>query len=71
MKRFAYGVDYEGAYIPCFPINEDKINKLKDDRKFTDTLCGGRPRAQKPAFCPVCDRDSDSSSGCRFYREDS
>jgi hypothetical protein len=65
-------VYYEGAYIPRFPINEDKINKLKNDRKFAyEILCGGRPPAQKPAFCPVCDRDSDSSSDCRFYREDS
>ncbi|MFZ0896072.1 MAG: hypothetical protein WAZ77_16370, partial [Candidatus Nitrosopolaris sp.] len=36
-----------------------------------EILCGGRPPAQKPAFCPVCDRDGDSSSDCRFYREDS
>ena len=65
-------VYYGGSYIPRFPINEDKINKLKNDRKFAhEILCGGRPRAQKPAFCPVCDRDSDSSSDCRFYREDS
>src|SRR5215472_1173109 len=48
------------------------INKVKNDRKFAhETLCGGRPHAQKPAFCPVCDRDSESSSDCKFYRVDS
>jgi hypothetical protein len=63
---------YEGAYIPRLPLNEDTINKLKNDRKFAhEILCGGRPRAQKPAFCPVCDRENEGSSDCRFYREDS
>lgn len=65
-------VYYEGAYIPRLPINEDTINKVKNDRKFAhETLCGGRPHAQKPTFCPVCDRDSESSSDCKFYRVDS
>jgi hypothetical protein len=65
-------VYYEGAYIPRFPMNEDTINKLKNDRKFAhEILCGGRPHAQKPAFCPVCDRESEGSSDCKFYRQDS
>ena len=65
-------VYYEGAYIPRFPMNEDTINKVKNDRRFAhEILCGGRPHAQKPAFCPICDRDGESSSDCRFYREDS
>jgi hypothetical protein len=53
-------------------LSEDWIDKIRNDRKFAhETLCGGRPHAQKPAFCPVCDRDGESSSDCRFYREDS
>ena len=65
-------VFYEGAYIPHFPLSEDWIEKVKNDRKFAyEILCGGRPHAQKPAFCPVCDKDSESSFDCRFYREDS
>ncbi len=69
---FGSVVFYEGAYIPRFPLGEDWINKVKNDRKFAyEILCGGRPHAQKPAFCPVCDRDGESSFDCRFYREDS
>jgi hypothetical protein len=65
-------VFYEGAYIPRFPLSEDWIEKVKNDRKFAyEILCGGRPHAQKPAFCPVCDKGSESSFDCRFYREDS
>ena len=65
-------VFYEGAYIPRFPLSEDWIEKVKNDRKFAfEILCGGRPHAQKPAFCPVCDKDGQSSFDCRFYREDS
>jgi hypothetical protein len=53
-------------------MNEYTINKLKNDRKFAyEILCGGRPYAQKPAFCPVCDRESEGSSDCKFYRQDS
>jgi hypothetical protein len=65
-------VYYEGAYFPRFPLSEEWINKVKKDRKFAyEILCGGRPQAQKPPFCPVCDRDGESSADCRFYREDS
>ena len=70
---FSSVVFYQGAYTPRFPLSEDWINKVKSDRKFAyETLCGGKPHAQKPAFCPICDRDgSGSSFDCRFYREDS
>ena len=69
---FGSVVYYEGAYFPRLPLSEDWIDKIRNDRKFAhETLCGGRPHAQKPAFCPVCDRDGESSSDCRFYREDS
>jgi hypothetical protein len=69
---FGSVVYYEGAYFPRFPLNDEWINKVKTDRKFAyEILCGGRPHAQKPAFCPVCDRDGESSFDCRFYREDS
>jgi hypothetical protein len=69
---FGSVVFYEGSYIPLSPLNEDWIDKVKNDRKFAyEILCGGRPYAQKPAFCPVCDRAGESSFDCRFYREDS
>ena len=69
---FGSVVYYEGAYFPRLPLNDEWINKVKNDRKFDhETLCGGRPHAQKPAFCPVCDSDGESSFDCRFYREDS
>jgi len=69
---FGSVVFYEGSYIPLFPLSEDWIDKVKNDRKFAyEILCGGRPHAQKPAFCPVCDRAGESSFDCRFYREDS
>jgi hypothetical protein len=69
---FGSVVYYEGAYIPHFPLSEDWINKVKNDRKFAyDILCGEKPYAQKPVFCPVCDRDGESSFDCKFYREDS
>ncbi|MFL6399787.1 MAG: hypothetical protein ACJ72J_09460 [Nitrososphaeraceae archaeon] len=69
---FSSVVFYQGAYIPRSPLSEDWINKVKIERKFAyETLCGGRPHAQKPAFCPICDRDGESSFDCRFYREDS
>jgi hypothetical protein len=69
---FGSVVYYEGAYLPRFPLNDEWISKVKNDRKFAyEILCGGRPQAQKPPFCPVCDRDGESSSDCRFYREDS
>jgi len=69
---FSSIVFYNGAYLPRSPINEEWINKIKRDRKFAyDTLCGRKPPVQKPAFCPVCDRDGESSFDCRFYREDS
>jgi hypothetical protein len=69
---FGSVIFYEGAYVPRFPLSEDWIDKVKNDRKFAyEILCGGRPHAQKPAFCPVCDRAGESSFDCKFYREDS
>jgi len=69
---FGSVIYYEGAYFPRLPASEEWINKVKKDRKFAhEILCGGRPQAQKPPFCPVCDRDGESSFDCRFYREDS
>ena len=69
---FGSVVYYEGAYFPRFPLSEEWINKVKNDRKFAyEILCGGRPHAQKPSFCPICDRDGESCFDCRFYREDS
>jgi hypothetical protein len=64
-------VYYENAYVPRLPLKEETINKVKNERKFAyETLCGGRARAQKPAFCPICDRDGETSADCRFYRKD-
>ena len=76
---FGSVVYYENAYFPRLPLKQDIISKVKNDRTFAHAvLCGKRPHTQKPAFCPVCDRDDDnnnnngdSSSDCRFYREDS
>jgi hypothetical protein len=69
---FGSVVYYEGAYFPRLPLSEDWIDQIKNDRKFAhEILCGGRPHAQKPAFCPICDRNGESSFDCRFYREDS
>jgi len=61
----------DGAYMPRLPISERIINKVKIDRNFAhQVLCGGTPYAEKPVVCPVCDRDGESASDCRFYRED-
>jgi len=69
---FGSVVYYEGAYIPRFPSNGDTITKVKNDRRYAhEILCGGRPHAQKPAFCPVCDKQNEGSHDCQFYREDS
>jgi hypothetical protein len=69
---FGSVVYYDNAYFPRLPLKQDSIDKVKNDRRFAhDVLCGGIPYAQKPAFCPVCDMDGESSSDCRFYREDS
>lgn len=69
---FGSVVYYEGAYIPRLLSNEDTITKVKKDRKFAhEILCGGRPHAQKPAFCPVCDKQNEGSYDCKFYRDDS
>jgi hypothetical protein len=73
-SRFRFGsvVYYLNAYVPDLPIQQHWVNKIKDDRKFAyETLCGGRPHAQKPPFCPICDKGSESSSDCQFYRKDS
>jgi hypothetical protein len=73
-NRYLFGsvVFYNNAYIPRSPLSEEWINKVKVERKFAyETLCGEKPHAQKPAFCPVCDREGESSFDCRFYREDS
>jgi hypothetical protein len=73
-NRYLFGsvVFYNNAYIPHSPLSEEWINKVKIDRRFAhEILCGGKPLAQKPAFCPICDREGESSFDCRFYREDS
>lgn len=73
-SRFRFGavVYYQNAYLPDLPIQQNWIDKLKDDRKFAyEILCGGRPNAQKPSFCPICDKGGESSSDCQFYRKDS
>jgi hypothetical protein len=70
--RFGAVVYYQNAYVPDLPIQQHWIDKVKNDRKFAyETLCGGRPYAQKPSFCPICDKGGESSSECQFYRKDS
>ena len=41
--RFGAVVYYQNAYLPDLPIQQNWIDKLKDDRKFAyEILCGGR-----------------------------
>jgi hypothetical protein len=73
-NRYVFGsvVFYNNAYIPRSPLSQNWINKVKVDRIFAhEILCGRKPHAQKPPFCPICDREGESSFDCRFYREDS
>ena len=70
--RFGAVIYHQKAYLPDLPIQQDWIDKVKNDRQFAyEVLCGGRPYTQKPQFCPVCDRGGESSSECQFYRKDS
>jgi hypothetical protein len=72
--RFRFGavVYHQKAYLPDLPIQQDWIDKVKNDRQFAyEVLCGGRPNTQKPQFCPICDKGGESSSECQFYRKDS
>jgi hypothetical protein len=72
--RFRFGavVYYHKAYLPDLPIQQDWVDKVKNDRQFAyEVLCGGRPYTQKPKFCPICDKGGESSSECQFYRQDS
>jgi hypothetical protein len=70
--RFGAVVYHQKAYLPDLPIQQDWIDKVKNDRQFAyEVLCGGRPYTQKPQFCPICDKGGESSSECQFYRKDS
>jgi hypothetical protein len=70
--RFGAVVYHQKAYLPDLPIQQDWIDKVKNDRQFAyEVLCGGRPHTQKPQFCPICDKGRESSSECQFYRKDS
>jgi hypothetical protein len=70
--RFGAVIYYQKAYLPDLPIQQDWIDKVKNDRQFAyEVLCGGRPNTQKPKFCPICDKGGESSSECQFYRKDS
>ncbi len=70
--RFGTVIYHQKAYFPDLPIQQDWIDKVKNDRQFAyEVLCGGRPNTQKPQFCPICDKGGESSSECQFYRKDS
>jgi hypothetical protein len=70
--RFGAVIYHQKAYLPDLPIQQDWIDKVKNDRQFAyEVLCGGRPHTQKPQFCAVCDKGGESSSECHFYRKDS
>jgi hypothetical protein len=70
--RLGAVVYHQKAYLPDLPIQQNWIDKVKNDRRFAyEVLCGGRPHTQKPKFCPICDRGGESSSECQFYRKDS
>jgi hypothetical protein len=69
--RFGAVIYHQKAYLPDLPIQQDWIDKVKNDRQFAyEVLCVGRPHIQKPQFCPVCDKGGESSSECQFYRKD-
>jgi hypothetical protein len=70
--RFGAVIYHQKAYLPDLPIQQDWIDKVKNDRQYAyEVLCGGRPHTQKPQFCPICDKGGESSSECQFYRNDS
>jgi hypothetical protein len=70
--RFGAVIYHQKAYLPDLPIQQDWIDKVKNERQFAyEVLCGERPHTQKPQFCPVCDKGGESSSECQFYRKDS
>jgi hypothetical protein len=69
--RFSCIVHYTGAYFPRMETIEKEVEKIKINRKFAhDVLCGVRVHAQRPNFCPVCDKGLEGSKECQFYQRD-
>lgn len=69
--NFACVVHYSGAYFPRIETIEKEVEKIKINRKFAyDVLCGKHIRAQRPKFCPVCDKGLEGSKECLFYQRD-
>ena len=69
--KFGSVVYYTGAYFPKFPLQQEWITKVQDDRLWAyQTLSGNAPYKQKPDFCQICDTEASGSEDCRFYRND-
>ena len=69
--RFSCIVHYTGAYFPRMETIEKEVEKIRINRKFAhDVLCGERVNAQRPIFCPVCDKGLEGSKECQFYQRD-
>ena len=65
-------VHYTGAYFPKIETVNKETQKIIVNREFAyKVLCGNKICAEKPPFCPVCDKDTEGSKDCKFYREDS
>ena len=69
---FSCIVHYTGAYFPRIETISKEIERIKVNRKFAhEVLCGKRVSAQRPQFCPVCDKGLEASKECFFYQQDS
>ena len=70
--NFSCLIHYNGAYFPKIETVRKEIEKVKNSRKFAhDVLCGRHVRAERPSFCPVCDKGLEGSKECLFYQIDS
>lgn len=69
---FSCIVHYTGAYFPRIETISKEVERIKVNRKFAlDVLCGKHVAAQRPKFCPVCDKGLEASKECFFYQQDS
>jgi hypothetical protein len=70
--NFSCIVHNSGAYFPKLETIKKEVDKIKINRKFAfEVLCGKHVRAERPSFCPVCDKGMEGSEECLFYQIDS
>ena len=70
--NFSCIVHNSGAYFPKLETIKKEVNKIKNNRKFAfEVLCGRHVHAERPSFCPVCDKGMEGSKECLFYQIDS